>query len=222
MGKNKRDQYRSFEEAREFARGLMLRNKEEWTRFAKGEYPDKGTKPRDIPARVDKIYKGGGWAGFEDFLGTKRVRDRKRPLRSYEQARGYARSLKLQNQSEWEAFVKGERPKLGKMPEEIPLNPEEYYAGRGWISWADFLNEFYTPVVVENRDFRDARSFVRKLGLKNIREWEAYRNGERQDLGACPEDIPVWPLHAYKDSGWVNWNDWLGIDFKSRMHPREI
>lgn len=211
MGKKRRNQYRPFEEAREYARSLMFKNKEEWSFFAKGEMPERGVKPKDIPARVDKIYKGNGWAGFEDFLGTKRARERKKHFWNLEQARAFARRLKLESQKEWETYVLGERPRLGKIPEEMPPNPEEYYRGRGWLSWADFLNDRYTPVVVKNRDFQEARAIVRKMGLKTIRDWESFRNGERSDLGKCPDDIPVWPPHAYRDKGWVNWNDWLGI-----------
>ena len=51
-------QWRDFEEAREFARGLGLRGVEEWRAWAKT-----GEKPKDIPASPPKVYMGQ-WAGW--------------------------------------------------------------------------------------------------------------------------------------------------------------
>jgi len=32
--------------------------------------PEKGTKPQDIPAKPDWVYKEEGWIGLKDWLGT--------------------------------------------------------------------------------------------------------------------------------------------------------
>ncbi len=207
----RRVEYRGFEEAREFARALSLRSKEEWTLFSKGELPGKPAKPGDIPARVDKIYKGKGWSGFDDFLGTKRSKELRKSFRTYEYARSHVRRLKLLHQQDWESYLRGEKPHLAKLPPEIPTDPEAVYSGKGWVSWADFLQDRYTPTVVEQRDFHSARSFSHALKLRSIQEWERFRNGEMPEKGPCPEDIPVWPPHTYKDKGWMNWADWLGL-----------
>jgi hypothetical protein len=58
-------EYRSFYEAREFARSLGLKSQKEWFEFTKsGELPD------DIPARPNKVYKDKGWKGMRDWLGA--------------------------------------------------------------------------------------------------------------------------------------------------------
>ncbi|MBF0196074.1 MAG: hypothetical protein HQL32_00070 [Planctomycetes bacterium] len=213
MAKGRRIEYRSFESAREFARALCLRNKDEWTRYAKGELEDKEAKPKDIPSRVDKIYKGKGWCGFDDFLGTSKVKELRKNYRSFEQARAFVRSLRLVKDEDWQAFIQGKMSEKGKLPPDIPSNPEVVYRGKGWLNYTDWISDHYQPVVIEHRDFEKAREFVMKLDLKSIHEWEAYRNGDKPDLEPCPEDIPVWPPHSYKDKGWISWSNWFGLKF---------
>lgn len=74
-------QYRRFNDARNFSRGLGLRSAVEWSAFCKGEMPHFGLLPADIPAAVSQIYAGKGWAGWSDWLGTGRTRDSKSPRR---------------------------------------------------------------------------------------------------------------------------------------------
>jgi hypothetical protein len=57
------------------------------------------------------------------------------------------------------------------------------------------------------RPFKEARAFVRSLGLKNEAEWYAWSKS-----GARPKDIPSTPIKVYRDKGWVSWRDWLGTD----------
>lgn len=211
MGKGRKIDYRNFESAREFARSLNLRNKDEWTRYAKGELQGKDPKPKDIPSRVDKIYKGKGWSGFDDFLGTKKTKELRKNYRSFEQARAYVRSLGLSKEEDWNTYIQGGYPEKGKLPADIPANPEEIYKGKGWTNLTDWICDHYQPVVVEHEDFEKARSFARSLKLTSIQEWEAFRNGDFKDKEECPDNIPVWPPHAYKSMGWVSWSDWLGL-----------
>jgi hypothetical protein len=65
--------YRSFEEARKFARGLSLKNGKEWQLYTKGELKVKGKpkKPNDIPSYPNQTYKKSGWISMPDWLGTK-------------------------------------------------------------------------------------------------------------------------------------------------------
>ena len=54
------------------------------------------------------------------------------------------------------------------------------------------------------RDFKSAREFVRKLGLKNNKEWRIYLK-----INNIPDDIPKTPEEVYKNE-WNSWGDWLG------------
>ncbi len=62
--------YKSFKPARKFAQNLGLKNRVEWVRYAKGDFPDKGIKPDDIPANPRDVYLKKGWQGMGDWLGT--------------------------------------------------------------------------------------------------------------------------------------------------------
>jgi hypothetical protein len=61
-------QYRSFKQARNFARSLGLKSQMEWL-----DYTKSGKKPDDIPACPDQTYSTKGWAGIGDWLGTGKV-----------------------------------------------------------------------------------------------------------------------------------------------------
>jgi len=60
--------YRSFEKARAFVRGLGLKSTNEWY-----EYRRSGKKPADVPAAPHRVYSDQGWAGMRDWLGNGRV-----------------------------------------------------------------------------------------------------------------------------------------------------
>ena len=57
--------WRSFEDARDYARSLGLKSiKDEWREWSKS-----GEKPSDIPASPNIVYKGKGWKSWGDFPG---------------------------------------------------------------------------------------------------------------------------------------------------------
>ena len=55
------------------------------------------------------------------------------------------------------------------------------------------------------RSFKEARAFVRSLGLKSGTEWRDYCKS-----GKKPDDIPANPNKTYAEDGWVGMGDWLG------------
>ncbi len=63
-GRVHKKDFRSFEEAREFAHSLNLKSNKEWKEWYKRE-----ERPKDIPSAPEKIYKDKGWKGWADFLG---------------------------------------------------------------------------------------------------------------------------------------------------------
>jgi hypothetical protein len=67
-------QYRSFKKARTFVRGLKLKTQSEWSDYCKSD-----RKPGDIPAAPGWVYANDGWAGYGDWLGY--TRKRQKPLR---------------------------------------------------------------------------------------------------------------------------------------------
>jgi hypothetical protein len=163
-----RKEYRPFREARAFVRKLGLKREADWRAFYKGEMPRLGRLPADIPTNPNKTYAQTGWHGMGDWLGTGTIAAQLRKYRPFREARACVRKLKLKSTPGWDAFCKGEMPKLGRLPADIPATPRHTYANKGWKSmgdWlgtrriADHLNQF--------RPFLKARAFARKLKLKN-------------------------------------------------------
>ena len=58
---------------------------------------------------------------------------------------------------------------------------------------------------IRYRSFKNARVFVRSLGLKSVDDWREYTKS-----GAKPGDIPFAPHYIYAADGWAGWGDWLG------------
>ena len=101
----KTSKWRSFAEARNFARSLKLNTQEEWVRYCKGELKGYPPKPKDIPAGPQWVYKDKGWLDTRNWLGSNPWHSK---YRSFTQARSFVRSLKLSGQEEWVKYYKGE------------------------------------------------------------------------------------------------------------------
>jgi hypothetical protein len=177
-------------------RGLDLKSGTEWK-----EYCRSGRKPADIPAKRDNGYAKDGWAGMGDWLGTGAIAARFRQYRSFKQARAFVRDLKLKSHVEWSRYCK-----LRKKPGDIPANPRGVYLNDGWSGWGDWLGTGNIATFLRHhRSFKQARAFVRGLGLKSTAEWNEYCKS-----GKKPADIPANPRGVYLNDGWSDWGDWLG------------
>jgi len=191
---NKDKVYRSFDEARAFARNLKLKSGTEWV-----SYCQSGKKPDDIPAKPNKTYKEE-WNGIGDFIGTGNIATNDRVYRSFEEARAFARNLKLKSGTEWVSYCQS-----GKKPNDIPAIPNNTYK----LEWKG-IGDFLGTGNISNKDkvyrsFEEAREYVISLGLNNQSEWIGFCKS-----GMKPLDIPTSPENVYKNSGWLNLGDWLG------------
>jgi hypothetical protein len=194
----RKKQYRSFESAKKFAQKLGLKNREEWQAYCKS-----GNNPDDIPASAGSIYKKD-FKGWGDWLGSGNVKPGDIQSRSFKKSREFSRSLKLKGWKEWVEYCKS-----GNKPDDIPSHPNRTYKNKGWINWGDFLGSG----TIASKDmkgevflsFKEARKFVRGLGLKDTPEWNEYRKS-----GNKPDDIPSTPNVVYKNEGWKSIPDWLG------------
>ena len=68
VGVQKDQQFLPFEKALLHARSLKLKGVNEWKAWCKG-----GTRPVNVPARPDRLYKHGRWQGYGHWLGTGNV-----------------------------------------------------------------------------------------------------------------------------------------------------
>jgi len=191
--------YRPFKEAREYARSLGLKSQKEWVDHCKIE-----NCPDDISLNVYSVYaKHPDWRGFGDFLGNGNVSPSRRSWRPFNEAREYARSLGLKSQKEWVDHCKSEN-----CPDDISRSVYTVYAKHpDWKGLGDFLGTGF--VATQNRSYRsfkEAREYVRSLGLKNEEEWAARCKSEN-----CPDDIPRSIREVYgKHPDWRGISDFLG------------
>jgi hypothetical protein len=188
--------FRSFKEARDFARSLDLKNCQDWYKFSKS-----GNRPDDIPVNPSSGYKNKGWNGWGDFLGTGNVAPSDMVFREFKEARKFARSLDLKNCEDWYKFSKSD-----KLPDDIPASPVNHYANKGWKGMGDWLGT--GNVAPSDRvfmEFKQARKFARSLKLKGSQDWYKFA----KDINR-PVDIPSNPHKKYKGKGWESWGDWLG------------
>lgn len=122
--------FRSFIEARQFARSLKLKSSTEWFEFSKSSL-----RPKDIPGNPSKIYKNDGWKGFGDFLGTNTVSNSDKKFYSFIKAKAYIKQFKLKTLANWQKYSKSKRPSF------IPSHPDQTYKNKGWKGWPDFLGK---------------------------------------------------------------------------------
>jgi superfamily II DNA or RNA helicase len=208
-------QYRPFDEARDFARKLRLKSGTQWLAFCQGKMPKKGKLPPDIPANPGNTYANKGWKGMGDWLGTGNIASFLRVYRSFDEARAFVRNLKLKDKSEWYAFCKGEVPHNGKLPADIPSNPDKTYVNKGWSGIGDWLGTGTIATFLKRfRPFNEARNFAQKLRLKSGTEWLAFCSGRMPSKGKLPVDIPSNPNRTYANKGWNGMVDWLGTGRK--------
>jgi hypothetical protein len=95
-----RSKWRSFKEARAFARSLRMKSRGEWYAWSKA-----GARPVDISAYPDSVYRDKGWISWGDWLGTGTIWVGNRHYRSFGEARSFVRTLGLQSYTEWRAWA---------------------------------------------------------------------------------------------------------------------
>lgn len=140
----------------------------------------------------------------------------KREYLPFEEAREYVKKQQLKNSKEWKLWSKGKHPTLVKRPDFIPSQPDIIYHHSGWISWSDWIG---TKVEIEYLPFKEAREYIRNLGLKTAQQWQKYYKGDLINL-IKPDNIPWNPKAVYAEN-WINMKDWLGTAWRSFEEARE-
>jgi len=134
-----------------------------------------------------------------DWLGTGRIANQNMQYRDFESARIFVHRLGLKSVKEWAKFSNS-----GKKPEDIPGAPWGTYK-KQWKGYGDWLGTGrIANFNMQFLDFKPARIFVHRLGLKSREEWIKYCKSDKK-----PQDIPANPLQTYKKQ-WKGWGDWLG------------
>lgn len=195
--------FKSFEDARDFARNLNLKSDSEWRNYCRS-----GIKPIDIPGSPGHTYKEKGWLGIRDWLGNEPIE--KIDYRSFNEAKKFVNALKLKSSTFWKNYCKS-----GSKPKDIPSHPQNTYKNKGWVDWGDWLG---TEINKSNNNFtfkgfEEAINFARSLNLKSVADWREFKKTDKKPLS-----IPANPDRVYKNKGWVDWGDWLGTGVKSNKN----
>ncbi|XRA99258.1 methyltransferase [Pycnococcus provasolii] len=200
------DKFRSFEDAREYMHAqadvLTLQRWHAWCRDDK--------RPKDIPSNPNRTYEGKGWESWPDFLDPARAGVRAQGAadryRSFEDAREYMHAqADVLTRDQWRDWCRDDN-----RPEDIPGDPQAYYAGKGWESWPDFLDPARAGVRVQGaadkyRSFEDAREYMHaQADVLTLQRWHAWCRDDKR-----PKDIPSNPNKYYAGKGWESWPDFL-------------
>lgn len=121
----------SYLEAKKIVQEFNLKSTKEWANFCKS-----GDKPTNIPNRPSAVYKGKGWNGWGDWLGTKTIAHFNKEYISFTELKNLVKTNKIKTQTQWNEFYKSLKDKTN-----IPSNPQRTYKEKGWINWADFLGK---------------------------------------------------------------------------------
>lgn len=210
-----------FREARAFVRNLNLKGIDQWKEYVTGDKENLPDLPGDIPAEPEREYKHLGWSSWEDWLGIAKQRQSKRDSTlwdaklkekwlPFENAREFARSLDLEYQEDWEAYIEGVIKRVSSLPNNIPSEPSEVYRHNGWKDWTDWL--IPPEKKIEFVHYEKAKRFVWCLRLSSKNDWFEYMRNENAIRTKYGLSIPKRPNLEYRNDGWMDWNDWLGLN----------
>jgi superfamily II DNA or RNA helicase len=186
-----------FEEAWIYVKTLNIKSAKEWLKFSKSP-----KRPFNMPSSPQITYKNTGWKDWSDWLGTNNFAPGTIQWASYDDAKSFAKELDLKSEKNWYNYTKNY-----DKPNDIPTAVKLIYK-KEWINWGDFLGiDNFRGNNIDWMPFEEARSIVRKIGLKNINEWYEFSRSEE-----LPIKIPRAPEVAYKNNGWIGIGDWIGTD----------
>jgi len=155
---------------------------------------DRGGFKVEIDERISKCI------DLKDFENTLRLKIWERlakfAWRPFEKARTFARNLHLRSGDEWSAYARGDLKDLPPLPADIPKAPScvyvEYISDPDWLGTSNVHKNSFVY-----RDWNEAVTFVRGLGLKSSTDWQEYCAGKFRHLPAKPIDIPSNPQKVY-------------------------
>jgi hypothetical protein len=184
-----------YQEARKIVIKLKIRSQAEYRKLTLKE-----RRKLNLPSTPDKHYAGKGWKGWGAFISP----DDNYVVRVYpdfstfHEAKETVKRMGIKSSREYSMLPLDERRKVG-----LPAAPFEFYEGKGWVSWRDYLG-------TEWCDFEEAKEIVQKMEIKDYREYRKLPLEEKKQLG-----LPAAPYKFYKGEGWVSWGDYFGREYSS-------
>lgn len=203
--------YLPYEDCKNFIQPYGFKCYKDWLNFLMMFRKDKKPIIGILPLLPDAYYRETGeWYHWADFLNIKAKDVNKidpdnfdRLYVSYEDAKYFARSLKIKSQYEWMAyestnkdFYNSDGRLLPKKPLTFPKSSNKYYQKIGeWISWQDFLG--YEDSVYYSLDY-----LKHLCRINHIKSKDAWYNYAR--LNNYPINVNF--VYHYN---WISWWDFL-------------
>lgn len=146
-----------------------------------------------MPKDPRKYYLKCGWQGMRDFLSKP---SSVKKYSTIDEAMLVTRTLGIRSCTEYQNL------KRYKEDQRLPSMPERVYA-KQWTSWTSFLGSKQSRYY----SFLEARLVARIYGWRTSGIYKF----------ACSTDprLPTCPESYYREEGWKNWSDFLGIELHS-------
>ena len=200
----------SLDETKQIVRKKRIKSKPEFLERRKTD-----PELQLIPSTPNETYKNEGWVSWPDFLGTNKAKKvTKSNCPSLNEAKQIVRKKGIKSSMEFK-----KRRKTDLELQLIPSNPNQTYKEEGWLSWMDFLGTNKAKVVTKSNrpSLNEAKQIVRKKNIKTVKEFL-----ERRKTDPEIQLIPSNPYRAYKDEGWVSWQDFLGTKRVTLNEAKQI
>jgi hypothetical protein len=128
-----RKDYSTFYPAREFARSLRLKTKNDWMEYTGQKEPLHLKYNVLLPGKPWLEYKNKGWKGWADWLGTNVQ------FKDFKTTRKFIRSKKFKTIKDWKDYCNVKSSKHGKKAQNIYTFPDIAFKNSGWQGWDDWF-----------------------------------------------------------------------------------
>lgn len=178
-----------YEEAKKYAQSLKLKSQNDWFKHTKLK-----TFPKDIRTNP-RQYKE--FSSMGDFLGTGTIGPGLKKFKSYEEAKKFIHTLKLNSVAEYNRYNK-----KNMLPKDIRIDPKQYIEFENWGTYLGTNN--IAPQLKKYKSFSKAKKYAKSLKLSSRSGWQKHTKEKN-----FPKDIPAYPESSYKKD-WKGWGDFLG------------
>jgi hypothetical protein len=200
-----KNKFYEYKELKKLVNSLSIKSKDEYIKIYKNLISSDGKK---APLNPVTFYGNDIWVNWSSFLNKPIFKKKLNNIYyTYEECKNVIKDKKIFSKSDFTKKIKN----IIIDDIRIPYSPYVTYKNE-WEGWGEFLG---TGRIQDNQkqytSFEDARKWARSLNLKMYKEWRGL------DLSKIPADIPKKPEKTYKNKGWVDYNDWLGIDKREKI-----
>lgn len=160
------------------------------------------------PINPRTFYGLNTWEGWAEFLGNENIRKKLYGLScSYNEYKKIIQKYNIKTKTEFFKKIN----KISKNNPSLVRSPRVFYKDE-WETWGIFLGTNNTHTNErEYLPFEKAREWARSLNFKMVKEWKKMNKTD------IPINIPRTPNFVYKNKGWIDWCDFLGVDKKLKM-----